>query len=220
MAPCASTTITSFWERNGGATDHNPEQKLITTATPLSLFLYQQEESDLYSTSSSPPRSIPIQGDHQKKAEEDLDDEAIARAEYCDLCVFSRIVDGIITQVDRQRIQHPEFARQNIQTLNSIVRTRTVPSHPFQKYYADGQDDHELKNNMTSATTRKNERRRWWGPPREKQDDDHSLDSSSILIDEHRKVNRRARGILLEQHDWETFNNDEGELSLFFPLDL
>lgn len=212
--------MTSFWEHNGGATDHNQKQKLLTTATPLSLFLHQHEESDLYSTSSSPPRPIPIQGDHPKKDEEGLDDEAIARAEHCDLCVFSRIVDGIIAQVERQRIQHQEFARQNIQTLNSIVRTRTVPSHPFQKYYADGQDGHELKNNMTSATsTRKNERR-WWAPPREKQDDDHSLHSSSILIDEHRKANRRARRILLEQNDWETFNNDEGELSLFFPLDL
>jgi hypothetical protein len=238
MPPSCFIT-TSIWDEkhnDSAATDYNPEdQKLVTHATqlPLASFLFWKHETDLCGTSPSSftSRAIPVQVNHQqqvRRRDDDDDEEAMIYAEHCDFCVYARILDGILTQVERQRIPHPELAQQNIQTLNNIVRTRQHDAGPSsqqnyccrrfqQKYFVCGglDDDHELKNKTrTTGYNTKHERR--WG--------------TTIPMDENddRRSNMRTSRILFEQHttNLETafisMNVEQGddELSLFFPMDM
>jgi hypothetical protein len=90
-----------------------------------------------------PTKSIPITKDRESTAEELQLKEEEARADYRDLCMYVRIINGMIGS------KGPS----NVETLNNIVRTRHLPVQDLlSSSYKEAFDKYTISSVETTAS--------------------------------------------------------------------
>jgi hypothetical protein len=92
-----------------------------------------------------PTKSIPITKDRESTAEELQLKEEEARADYRDLCMYVRIINGMIGRKGQS----------NVEILNNIVRTRHLPVQDlWRSRYKDDLFDKCMISSLGTTTAR------------------------------------------------------------------